>query len=641
MRHHRLIARTQVSKPGQPATEFYNQRAYEDWKRARARSAGGLSGWKIKYYKGLGTSDAMEARGYFRSMKRQAYVHNGAASDEAIDLAFNKKRADARKAWLGRYDGERVLDADAPRVTYGEFVDRELIHFSKYDLERSIPNVVDGLKTSQRKILYACFKRKLVRDEIRVAQLAGYVSEHAAYHHGEASLQGAIIAMAQRFVGSNNLPLLQANGQFGTRIMGGKDAASPRYIHTLLSPLATRVFAPEDESVLRRLEDDGQPVEPVHYAPLIPMALVNGAVGIGTAFSTSIPAFRPTALVDYLLAMPALTAGATPATRSPRLVPWYAGFKGTIRERDGGWESLGVVERGSGADTLRITELPVGTWTEEYVEALNAWADERPKLIRSVMPQYTESDAVFDIKFQRGMLTDEWLTPDKDGLTRAHRELRLVSNKGLGTRNMHLFDEAGAIQRYDSAEAVVEAFAGVRLRTYALRRSAQMRVLRDDMELLQARIKFIKLVVDGKVQVVKVKQATLVGKLESNGLPRREGSYDYLLGMPISSLTAEKITELEARVRAAEGEVKALEGTTPARMWAGDLRALRPALASMEAGSGSDADGKKAATKDDAKKRGGGSSTKVASGLKRSRGHTATDSKTDSPSTVKKGKAKN
>lgn len=108
------------------------------------------------------------------------------------------------------------LDQKDPKVTYSDFVNKELILFSMADLQRSIPSMVDGLKPGQRKILFCAFKRNLVK-EFKVAQLSGYVSEHSAYHHGEQSLASTIIGMAQDYVGSNNINLLQPNGQFGTR----------------------------------------------------------------------------------------------------------------------------------------------------------------------------------------------------------------------------------------------------------------------------------------------------------------------------------------------------------------------------------------------------------------------------------------
>ena len=142
------------------------------------------------------------------------------------------------------------MDYSVERMLVSEFITKELVLFSVADNVRSIPSVLDGLKPAQRKVLYACFKRNL-KGDIKVAQLAGYVSEHAAYHHGEASLTSTMVGMAQNFTGSNNLNLLVPSGQFGTRANGGKDAASARYIFTRLSPATRRLFHPDDDALLR------------------------------------------------------------------------------------------------------------------------------------------------------------------------------------------------------------------------------------------------------------------------------------------------------------------------------------------------------------------------------------------------------
>ena len=220
---------------------FYSLRKYEEWKNTHPNYQ--QSGWKSKYYKGLGTSTTSEAKGYFKNMCKMEYLWDTTAAN-TIDMAFNKDRSDDRKSWLKQHDEKNILE-DETHVPYSDFVNKELIHFSNYDLHRSVPHIMDGLKPSQRKILFSCFKRKL-KSEIRVAQLAGYVSEHSGYHHGEESLNKAIIAMAQNFVGSNNIHLLEPNGQFGTRLQGGKDAGSPRYLHTVLSDIAHKIFIPDD-----------------------------------------------------------------------------------------------------------------------------------------------------------------------------------------------------------------------------------------------------------------------------------------------------------------------------------------------------------------------------------------------------------
>merc|ERR1711871_412095 len=220
-------------------------------------------------------------------------------SKDCIDKVFNKKRADDRKMWLGNYNRKDYLNTDNQLVPYEEFVNREMKHFSKYDNDRSIPNLVDGLKLSLRKILYSAFKKNLNK-EIKVAQFSGYVSEHSGYHHGEASLNAAIVGLAQNFVGSNNINLFQPNGQFGTRLQGGKDSASERYIFTQLNKITRYIFRQEDDPILSYLDDDGLSVEPIYYVPIIPMVLINGSKGIGTGFSTDILSYNIQLIIAYL-----------------------------------------------------------------------------------------------------------------------------------------------------------------------------------------------------------------------------------------------------------------------------------------------------------------------------------------------------
>ena len=200
---------------------------------------------------------------------------------DLLEMAFSKTKADQRKQWLMKSGKEKeYIDHSTDQLSYADFINKELIQFSMADNARSIPSAVDGMKPSQRKVLFCCFKRKLT-EEVKVAQLAGYVSEHSAYHHGEASLHGTIINMAQDYCGSNNVNLLVPSGQFGTRLLGGKDAASPRYIFTKLDPLARLMFHKDDDMLIDYLDDDGMSIEPRHYVPVIPLVLVNGCDGIG------------------------------------------------------------------------------------------------------------------------------------------------------------------------------------------------------------------------------------------------------------------------------------------------------------------------------------------------------------------------
>lgn len=294
----------------------------------------------VKYYKGLGTSTSKEAKEYFSDMKRHRILfgYSNMRDDLAIQLAFSKKFVDERKDWLTRYMQDRkvrrvnhqdenyLYQKDTKKITFSDFVNKELVLFSNLDNERSIPCVVDGFKPGQRKVLYSCFKRNLVK-ELKVAQLAGSVAELSAYHHGEASLMSTIINLAQNYVGSNNINLLLPIGQFGTRLHGGKDAASPRYIFTALSPLTRLLFNAKDDPLFNYLNDDGLKVEPEWYCPIIPTVLVNGAEGIGTGWSTKIPNYNPREIIQNLKRM---IKGQDPLP----MEPFYKNFRGKIEQLD-------------------------------------------------------------------------------------------------------------------------------------------------------------------------------------------------------------------------------------------------------------------------------------------------------------------
>merc|ERR1719262_258642 len=238
---------------------FFTIPEYEAWKHKHNDG----KGWSSKYYKGLGTSTAKEAKEYFKDIENHeiTFQWTGERDNESIDLAFNKQRADDRKLWINSVKEGTHVDHSQDTLTYTDFVHKELVLFAQYDVMRSIPSVVDGFKPTQRKIMFCSFKKKL-KNDIKVAQFVGYISEHSAYHHGEISLENTIINLARCFVGSNNVNLLVPSGQFGTRLMGGKDHAAARYIYTRLSPTTRLLFHPDDDHILEYLDDEGQRIEP-------------------------------------------------------------------------------------------------------------------------------------------------------------------------------------------------------------------------------------------------------------------------------------------------------------------------------------------------------------------------------------------
>lgn len=597
---------------GKDAKTFYNLTEYEDWKKKVDTNT-----WHIKYYKGLGTSNREEAKEYFNDFEKKLIkytyaekslfppeelkggnseeVEDVAESEtsskrstkkgttkklktttvedtnkehvcyEAMTLAFDKKRADDRKDWLKKYDRNKILQNDLKEIPICDFVHRELIHFSNDDINRSIPSVVDGMKPSQRKVQFGSILRKLNKkqDEIKVAQLSGFISEKTSYHHGEASLQGTIVGMAQNFVGANNLNQLHPSGQFGTRLLGGHDSASPRYIFTYLEEWNRLIFRPEDDAILTYLNDDGTPIEPEYYVPIIPMVLVNGAQGIGTGFSTTILQYNPIQIIDNLLLM---------MENKPikEMLPWYRGFKGKVEKSDNGFNIKGNYKVDKERSSIVITELPVGTWTTNYKAHLDKL--EEDKVIKGYKDKNTDETVFFDIQ-----LTDDNMY---DLIEKKKLEAVFKLTNKETTTNMHCFNKKSVIKKYDTIYDILKEFYEVRLDYYKKRKQYQLDELEKELNVLDWKMKFIEGVIEGTIIVnnqTKDKINEQLTKLEFPKLSENK-SYDYLVQMPIYSLSKEKIDELQKKIDNLEEEMELIQNTTETDRWKSELMELRKVI---------------------------------------------------------------
>jgi len=558
------------AKKGSVELDFYNDGEYNEWKEEND-----TKGWKIKYYKGLGTSTGKEFREYFEKKKIVGF-QKCEKSDDAIDMVFNKKRADDRKDWLQLYDRDAYLDTNKASVSYEEFINRELIHFSKYDCDRSIPNLMDGLKTSLRKILYSAFKKNLTT-EIKVAQFSGYVSEHSGYHHGEASLNGAIVGMAQNFVGSNNINLLLPNGQFGTRLQGGKDSASERYIFTQLNKITRTIFPVADDHVLEYLNDDGLPVEPIYYAPIIPMILVNGSKGIGTGFSTDIMCYNPLQIIDYI------KNKLLNIEDEIEFIPYYEGFKGQITKiSDGKFLIRGCYEKLAN-DKIRVTELPVGYWTEDFKELLEdliePGQDKEGKKIAATIKEYDDmskdTNVDFTITFMKGKLEELEAVKGDHGCSGLEKVLKLYTTNT--TTNMHLFDAKDTLQKYENVSQIIDAYYDVRLALYQDRKNYLIDNLENELTLLTNKAKYIKENLDGTIDLRKKKKEQVIEMLTAKGydLIDDDEEFKYLVKMPMDSVTEENVEKLLKDKGNKEAELHQIKNTTIHKMWLGELNNLR------------------------------------------------------------------
>jgi DNA topoisomerase-2 len=558
------------AKKGSNELNFYNDGEFKEWKEQND-----IKGWNIKYYKGLGTSTGKEFREYFENKKLVEFQFSGKPSDDAIDMVFNKKRADDRKHWLKYYDREAYLDTGKKAVSYEEFINRELIHFSKYDCDRSIPNLMDGLKISLRKILFAAFKMNLTK-EIKVAQFSGYTSKESGYHHGEASLNAAIVGMAQNFVGSNNINLFMPNGQFGTRLQGGKDSASERYIFTQLNKITRTIFQVTDDNILEYLNDDNQSVEPIYYAPIIPMILVNGSKGIGTGFSTDIMCYNPFRIIEYL------HNKLKHIEDDIDFIPYYEGFKGQITKiSDDKFLIRGTYEKVA-QDKIRVTELPVGYWTEDFKEKLEELAspsedkdkNKIPAIIKDYEDMSKDTNVDFTITFVKGKLEELEKAKGEHGCNGLEKLLKLYTTNT--TTNMHLFDANDTLQKYEKVSDIIDAYYDIRLKLYQTRKENMIETLERELMMLTNKAKYIKENLDGTIDLRKKKKEQVVEMLQSKGYDviDDDKDYKYLVKMPMDSVTEENVERLNKERGNKEVELETIKSTTINKMWLNELEKL-------------------------------------------------------------------
>ena len=445
-------------KRPQASRSFFTMPEYELWKEEHQNERG----WERKYYKGLGTSSTEDAQVYFRDLDRHLKEFHSMQDKEPelIELAFSKKKADERKEWLRQFKPGTYLDHGVSKITYTDFINKELILFSMADNIRSIPSVVDGLKPGQRKVLFTCFKRNLKKD-VKVVELAGSVSGSTAYQHGDASMQSTIVGLAQDFVGSNNVNYLEPSGNFGSRLQGGSDAANPRYIYTRLTPFARRVLHAADEALLTYNTDNERMIEPEVYVPVLPMVLVNGADGIGTGWSSSIPNYNPEDIVANLHRM-------MKGEEMEPMVPWFRGFKGTVTPVGQDRYQFGGLIKQTGDNEVEVTELPIRMWTQDFKDKLVEIIKAEKAGSTSWIKDYEDYNDHNNVHFVIRMEDKYMKQALEEGL-----EQKFKITKSIATSNLVAFDAEGRITKYAGTEDIMKEFFGIRIKFYEKRKVGQ------------------------------------------------------------------------------------------------------------------------------------------------------------------------
>ena len=437
-------------------------------------------------------------------------------------------------------------------ITIQNFLENEYSNSALYSCYRSIASYVDGCKPSARKVVYTVKKRNLTASS-KVSRMSSAVAEETEYLHGEGSLQGVIVNMTQDFVGSNNIPLLSPDGNFGCRHIPMSSAA--RYIFSRKSENFDRIFNKLDDNILIPQEFEGSQIEPKYYIPILPLLLLNGSEGMGTGFAQKI---LPRKMSDITKAISQINA--TGSTTN-KLIPYYKGFKGKVKQgiNSNQWEIIGNYSIVN-TSTIKITEIPIGYSLSSYLSVLNKLSD--ANVIKSYEDLCEDDEFLFIIKVQRPFtkLSDSEIIS----------KLKLIKRV---SENFTCIDENNSIHVFNSVEEIVNSFIKIRLDYYDKRKKALIAQYSKEISYLKSIQLFITSIIKGSLVVNNRPRANIIGQVEQiQDILKKDKSYDYLLRMPIYSLTKEKVDELEKQINEKNKNLNYFIKSTAQSLWTVDLK---------------------------------------------------------------------
>jgi len=531
---------------------FYTMQEYKEY--AQKNTIKG----EVKYLKGLGSNSAKEVKSVFG--KKMIHFIKDGQTDDMMDKCFLTKYADKRKEWIAGYDpvinNLQLGKAANQDVSLSEYLDKELIKFSVDDCRRSIASVVDGLKESQRKLLFATFLKNLPfhGKSLKVAQLGAFCSEKTMYLHGEASIFETIIRMAQDFTGSNNIPFLYRDGQFGSLSMLGQDAASPRYIHTRLDRFTRLLFCKDDDPLLTYLQEENESIEPEEYVPILPTVLINGTLGIGSGWSSNVPLYNP---VDIITCVRVWIENREEPSW-PDILPWYRGFGGTIEKVDTHrYITKGVMTRGKG-NIVIVSVIPVNMSIDSFKNHLDELLEQ--KKIKGYKNYSSDNTPNFEIK------------ENPEELELSLETLKLTSI--LSTSNMVLFDAKQKLKKYTTVYEIIHEFCLVRYEFYIKRKAYLIKTIEHDLTISKNKLRFLMEVMNKTLLIQDVEEEKIITSMKKAGYIVLDGdeNFGYLLNMNIRSFTKQKLEDYKQTISKLEVQLKTLKKTFETQMWENDLK---------------------------------------------------------------------
>lgn len=438
--------------------------------------------------------------------------------------------------------------------TISDFLSQEYKEFAMYSIEgRAIPSVIDGFKPTQRKVIHISNQIWKTGNEknLKVFQLAGKVASDAFYHHGNTSLEGAIVTMAQKF--KNNAALLEEDGQYGS--LRAPQPGAARYIGTKLNDNFRLIY--KDFDLLNYKEEEGESIEPRYFLPIIPTILLNGSSGIAVGFASNVLNRDIKSIIDEC---GKVLSGKKVSSIKPSLNEFTGEY---IQDSDNSkrWIIRGRFQK-MNTTTVKVSELPPSMTYEKYEELLDKLVDNKEIVSYD---DNCKDNIDYTIKFNRAIL-------DKLDDTMMIKLLKLEESS---TEIFSTLDEFGKLKIFETSEEIIEYFVNFRLTYYHKRKEFQLEKLNRELKILSNRGRFIKAILDEKLKINNVSKVEIIEGIELLKLEKIDDTFDYLLRMPIYSLTKELFEKLKEDFTKKKEEIKILEMTEPKDMYLLDLSELK------------------------------------------------------------------
>ena len=454
-------------------------------------------------------------------------------------------------------------------ITFSEFYENDAPSYGAYDNLRKIASYVDGMKLSQRKVMYTLFKKfPNPGSENKTARLASSVAECTEYLHGEASLTQVLDTMAASFVGSNNYPLVRGHGNFGTRFSGAGSAAAPRYTYCSISPISSELFMETDRDLCNPQVFEGTEIEPQYMMPIFPILFLNGTDGISTGWKTLIYPRNPKDILRYIRAI------LNQADKVPHIenaLPWFKGFAGEtklVKEKDSDGKintkviNYGVVEKVN-SNTLHISEIPITYTYASYIKVLDGLVEKGTIEDYEDLSDPKTDKFEFTIKVKRVFFDSH---NDVDSWVKVFNLAKPLNEQ------LNCIDENNRIREFKDVREIVDAFIKIRLEYYTKRKKYLLEKYMDEIQIDASKYLWCKGVIDETIKIKNKKKDDIVKQLDKiDKIVQKDGSYNYLMNMPMSSITKEKMDELTTKIKSLKETIKDTQKKTIEEMWLNDL----------------------------------------------------------------------